>query len=162
MLIYSWLVTKFPTFYGTTRFITVQKSSQFVCILDHTNPTHAIPSHVLRSILMLTSHLCLSLSSSFFLSVLPSKSKWISLHHICTRTNQSSLILFYSYLPNLLSKLDKNHLRCVCVCVHNRVHNFQCCFLCWVSSVKVSTGLHYVNNMQSYILLLVSCSKLSY
>jgi hypothetical protein len=55
------LVRKFPAFYGTWRFITVLTRARHWTRWNQSTPSHLIP---LRSILILSSHLRLGLSSS--------------------------------------------------------------------------------------------------
>ena len=63
----SQLVKKYPIFYGTRRFITTFKSARHLS-LSWATSTQSMPLHVTswRSILILSSHLCLVLSSGLF------------------------------------------------------------------------------------------------
>jgi hypothetical protein len=68
------VVKKFPTFYGTRKFITAFTSARHLS-LSWASSTHSIPLHPnsWRSILILSSHLRLRLTSGFFLQVSPPK-----------------------------------------------------------------------------------------
>ena len=64
------LVKKFPAFYGTRRFVTTFTSARHLS-LSWASSIQVIPPHPTswRSILILTSHLCLGLPSGLFLSI---------------------------------------------------------------------------------------------
>jgi len=68
----SQLVTKFPTFYRTRRFVTACTSARQLS-LSRGSSIQSLPPHStsLRSILILFSYLCLGLSSVLFTSVFP-------------------------------------------------------------------------------------------
>ena len=67
-------VKKFPTFYGTRRFITALTSARHLS-LSWASSIQSMPSHPTswRSILILSSHLCLGLTSASFPQVSSSK-----------------------------------------------------------------------------------------
>ena len=70
----SQLVKKFPAFYGTQRFITTfYKCLPPVSILSQISLFTTIQLPEKKNILILSSHLCLGLSSGFFLSGFPTK-----------------------------------------------------------------------------------------
>ena len=90
------LVKKFPAFHRTRRFITVLTSVYHPSILGQPKPVHIPTSTSWRSILILSTHLYLSLPSGLFLSSFPTKTLYTPLsspiHAICP----ASLILIDS------------------------------------------------------------------
>ena len=74
------LVNKLPTFYGTRRFITAFTSAHHL-YLSWTTSIQSMPSHPTswRSILMLSSHLCLGLPMGLFPSGFPTKTMYATL-----------------------------------------------------------------------------------
>ena len=76
----SQLVKKFPTFYGTQRFITAFTSARHLS-LSWASSIRSIPSHPtsLRSIIILSSHLRLGLPSGLFPSGFPTKTLYTHL-----------------------------------------------------------------------------------
>ena len=80
----SQLVKKFLAFYGTRRFITAITSAHHLP-LSWATSIQSIPSHPTpwRSILILSSHLCLVLPSSRCPSGFPTKSLYTPLHEQC-------------------------------------------------------------------------------
>ena len=75
----SQLVKKFPTFYGTRRFITTFTSAHHLS-LSWARSIHSVLSHPTswRSIVILSSHLCLGLPSGLLPSGFPTKTLYIS------------------------------------------------------------------------------------
>ena len=76
----SQLVKKFPALYGTQRFITAFTSARQLS-LSSASSIQFIPSHLIswRSILILSSHLCLALPNGLFLSGFPTKTLYTPL-----------------------------------------------------------------------------------
>ena len=76
------LIKKFPAFYGTRRFITALKSVRHLS-LSWTNPIQSIYPRPTswRSILILSTHLCLGLPSGIFPSGLPTKTLYTPSPH---------------------------------------------------------------------------------
>ena len=74
------LVKKFPAFHGTRRFITVLTSVRHLS-LSRANPIQSTYPHPTswRSILMLSTHLCLGLPSGLFTSGFPTKTLYAPL-----------------------------------------------------------------------------------
>ena len=93
------LVKKFPAFHRTRRFITVLTSVYHPSILGQPKPVHIPTSTSWRSILILSTHLYLSLPSGLFLSSFPTKTLYTPLlAHTCHMPSQS-----YSYRFSLFT-----------------------------------------------------------
>jgi len=90
----SQLVKKFPTFYGTRR-LTITFTSAHHLSLSWTRSIQSMPLHPTswRSILILSSYLCLGLPSGLFPSGFPTKSLYTPHHSPIPATCPTNLIL---------------------------------------------------------------------
>ena len=88
------LVKKFPAFHGTRRFITALTSFRQLS-LSWASPIHSIYPHPIswRSILILSTHLCLGLSNGLFPSGFPTKTLYTPLSSPIRATCPAHLIL---------------------------------------------------------------------
>jgi hypothetical protein len=71
------LVKKFHALYETWRSINVFTSLLLVPILTQINPVHTTPSYYFRSILILSSHLCLGLQVHYFCKKFPPNFQYV-------------------------------------------------------------------------------------
>jgi hypothetical protein len=83
----------FPAFYGTRRFIIVFTRAPLAPILSQIDPVYTIPFYLLRSILLLPTHLRLCLPSGLFLSVFPTNILYAILFSHIRATCHDHLIL---------------------------------------------------------------------
>ena len=90
-------VKKFPAFYGTHRFITVVTSARPLS-LSWANSIQSITPHTTswRSILILSSHLCLGLPSGLLPSGFPTKTLYKPLPHPICATCHAHLIHWFT------------------------------------------------------------------
>jgi len=95
------LVKKFPTFYGTQRFITSFTSARHLS-LSWASLIQSIPSHPTswNSILILPSHLCLGLPNGLLPSGFPTRTLYTPLFSHIHATCPAHLILLDFYHPN--------------------------------------------------------------
>ena len=110
------LVKKFPTFHGTRRFITALTTVRHLS-LSWASPIQSIYPHSTswRSILILSTHLCLGLPSDLFPSVFPTKTLYTPiLTHMCHMPSPSHSSGFYH--PHK-THTRKNKARCL-KCTH--------------------------------------------
>jgi len=92
------LVKKFPAFHGTPRFITAFTSVRHLS-LSWASPIQSIYSHATswRSVLILSTHLCLGLPSGLFPSGFPSKTLYTPLSSPIRATSPAYLIKIIKY-----------------------------------------------------------------
>jgi hypothetical protein len=114
------LFKKYPTFYGTRRFIVVITRSRHWSALSQMNPVHSTASYSLRSILIL-SYLRLGLPSGLFPSVCTTKTLYAA-PHVC-----------YLRCPYYHPWLGRSN----CIC---KTQTFSCCF---IGLVAVKFGLSF-------------------
>ena len=121
------LVKKFPTFHGTRRFITALTSVRHLS-LSWASPIQSIYPHPTswRSILILSTHLCLGLPSGLLPSGFPSKTLHTPLSSPIRATCPAHLILLDFITRTILGEEYKsfssslcNHALRVRICCHN-------------------------------------------
>ena len=116
------LVKKFPAFHGTRRFITALTSVRQLS-LSWASPIQFIYPHPTfwRSVLILSTHLCLGLPSSLFPSSLPSKTLYTPLSSpICT-TCPAHLILLDFITHTILGEEYKLFSSSLCNLLHSPI-----------------------------------------
>ena len=108
-LIGSQLVKKFPAFYGTQRSIIAFTSAHHLS-LSWAKPIQSMPPHPnsWRSILTLSSHLCLRLPSGLFPSGFPTKTQYI--HLLSTIPVYTSPLHHRHYMPRPPHSSQFDHL----------------------------------------------------
>ena len=93
----SQLVKKFSAFYRTLKFITTFTSAHHLSLFWAISIQYMPHPTSLRSILILSSHLSLGLTSCFFLSSFPTKTLYAHLLSPVCATCSTHLILLYSF-----------------------------------------------------------------
>jgi hypothetical protein len=101
----SQLIKRYLAFYGNPRFINAITTATNCPILSHINPVHALHPTSWRPILILSSYLCLVISSGLFPSGLPTKTLYVSFHmrQICLHSRRKkrsvlNWIVIFSWL----------------------------------------------------------------
>ena len=110
------LVNKFPTFYGTRKFITAFTSARHLS-LSWTSSIRSIPPHPTswRSILILSSHLRLGLPSGLFPSGFPTKTLYTPLLSPIRATWPAHLILLDLLTRTILGEQYRSFSSSLCI-----------------------------------------------
>ena len=114
------LVKKFPAFHGTWRFTTVHTSVRHLS-LSWANPIQSTYPHPTswRSILILSTHLCLGLPSGLFPSGFPTKTLYASLSSPIHATCPAHLILLDFITRTILGEGYKLFSSSLCSLLHS-------------------------------------------
>ena len=116
------LVKKFPTFYGTRRFITAFTICRHLS-LPWATLIQSIPSHPIswRYTLILSSHLCLGLPSGLFLSGFPTKPLYTPLLSPIQATCSAHLIVLDLITRTILGEKYRSLSSSLCIFFHSPV-----------------------------------------
>ena len=163
------LVKKFPAFHRTRRFITALTSVRHLS-LSWTSPIQSIYPHptFFRSILILSTHLLLGLSTGFLPSGFPTKTLYTLLSTPIRATCPAHLILLDSITRTLLGEQYKSFSSSLCNLLHSpvtsshRCSKQQSCFILQyaapVCNHSVFPVLHFVS-VSSFVLNFMRFSK---
>ena len=116
------LVEKFPAFHGTRRFITALTSIRHLS-LSWASPIQSIYQHptYCRSILILSTHLCLHLPSGLFPSGFPTKTLYTPLSSPIRATCPTHLILLDFITRTILGEEYRSFSSSLCNLLHSPV-----------------------------------------
>ena len=119
------LVKKFPAFYGTRRFITALTSVRHLS-LSWASPIQSTYPHPTswRSILILSTHLCLGLPSGLFPSGFPTKNLYAPLSSPIRATCPAHLILLDFITRTILGEEYRSFSSSLCDLLHSPVTNY--------------------------------------
>ena len=118
----SWLVNKFPAFYRTWRFVTAFTSARHLS-LSWARSIQSMPANPTswRSILILSSHLCLGLPSGLFPSGFPNKTPYKPLLSPICATCPTHLILLDLITQIIFDEEYRSLSSSLCSFLHCRV-----------------------------------------
>jgi len=116
------LLKKFPTFYGTRKFITAFTSARHL-FLSWASSIQSIPPHPTswRSVLILSFHLCLGLPSGLFPSHFPTKTLYTPLFSPIRATWPAHLIFLGFFTRTILGEQYKSLSSSLCGFFHSPV-----------------------------------------
>ena len=118
----SQLVKKFPTFYGTRRFITAFISARHLSLSWASSIQSILPHPTSwRSILILSSHLLLGLPSVLFPPRFPTKTLYTPLLSPIHSTCPAHLILLYFITRTILGEAYRSFSSSLCIFLHSPV-----------------------------------------
>ena len=116
------LVKKFPAFLWNPKVhYRTHKHPPSVPILGQPNPVHIPPSHLLESILILSTHLCLGLPSGLFPSCFPTKTLYAPLSSPTCATCPAHLILLDFITRTPLGEEYRSFSSSLCNLLHSPV-----------------------------------------